>query len=195
MSGEPRKAAIDHLKKLWRPSCVDLAHKTARILLDYNEKVCWIENNEEQASSKSLPTSSLINFGQETSSSEQRQPGDTERLHALAAAAEVSRPTTQQAPNSNDSDTSDITSNRNGTSNSPSAASDASQLMQSPGQHVDGCDKTEKQVGGAVDNFTESQSFSDFLRNDKDFDLNDGSTLDLDKIFNDWRWWSESLQD
>ncbi|KJK73914.1 hypothetical protein H634G_10820 [Metarhizium anisopliae BRIP 53293] len=220
LSGKPRKTAIEHLKKSWRPSCLDVARDTARILIEYNEAVCWIESNEEQASSRSLPTSSLVILDQETSSSEPRHPADTGRLYALAAAAEVSRPTTQQGSNSNGSDTSDIrtgrivvegqrdgtaddaydtsahahlNNNTTGSKNSSRTRS-TSQLTQSPEHHGEGFDETEKQLGGTINDFT-PQTFTEFLNNDEDFDLNDGSKLDLDHMFNDWNWWSGLPQD
>lgn len=84
-----------------------MAQETARILIEYNEEVCWIGSNEDLASSDSLLRTSLITLDQETSTTEPRQLADTGGLHALAAAAEVSRPTTQQVSNSNSSDTSE----------------------------------------------------------------------------------------
>lgn len=198
-----------------------MARDTARILIEYNEAVCWIESNEEQASSRSLPTSSLVILDQETSSSEPRHPADTGRLYALAAAAEVSRPTTQQGSNSNGGDTSDIrtgrilvegqrdetaddaydtsahahlNNNTTGSKNSSRTRS-TSQLTQSPEHHGEGFDETEKQLGGTINDFTPPQTFTEFLNNDEDFDLNDGSKLDLDHMFNDWNWWSGLPQD
>lgn len=201
-----------------------MAHETARILIEYNEEVCWIDSNG-QASSGSLPLSSRTILGQEISSPKPRQPVDKGRLHALAAAAEISRPTTQQGSNSNVSDASDIP--RTGrmvvegqtdgtaddaydtsahappniiitsTENSSSAVGDACNVTRSPRQRMEGFNETENQLDRIMDYNRLSQSFSDFLNNDKysDFDLNDGSKLDLDKTLSGWDWWSQLPQD